>query len=332
MLRSPALRESSPPDSPAAPAEPATRLRIRLFGGMHFSWGDGPPLDFPTQKAQSLFAFLALNRQRMHRREAVSGVFWGDRPEESARKCLRTTLWRVRRVLDLEDVSAAHPLMVSSGGIGFNTQVDYWLDVEEFERRMRAVRGSGRGTLQPAEAQMLEEAVALYRGDLLDAIYDDWCVHDRERLRLMYLSALERLMLHHEACGAWDQAIAAAQRLLASDPILEHVHRAVMRCYFVQGNRPAALRQFALCVRTLRTELDVEPMEETTAVFEEIRRAEPGRPSPSTPRQELLVERAERLLEEARTLLPQLASITLHLEQARKLYHPQDVPARETIR
>ena len=40
----------------------------------------------------------------------------------------------------------------------------------------------------------LEQAVALYRGDLLPACYDDWLLLERERLRQEYVKALEQLI------------------------------------------------------------------------------------------------------------------------------------------
>jgi tetratricopeptide (TPR) repeat protein len=113
--------------------------------------------------------------------------------------------------------------------------------------------------------------VALYRGDLLEEIYDDWCVHERQRLRALALDALRRAMSYHLHRHDWSAALKHGQRTLNIDPLNEPAHATVMRCHCRAGNRAAALQQYATCVRLLREELDVEPMAETVAIYEQIR-------------------------------------------------------------
>jgi DNA-binding SARP family transcriptional activator len=71
----------------------------------------------------------------------------------------------------------------------------------------------------------------------------------------------------------WRKAIARGSELLRRDPFREHIHRELMKCHYAMGNRPAAVRQFSACVRILREELDIDPMAETRALIEGIRRA-----------------------------------------------------------
>ena len=68
----------------------------------------------------------------------------------------------------------------------------------------------------------------------------------------------------------WANALATGQKILSIDPFMEHVQRAVMRCHFRLGNRPAAVKQYATCAKLLRQELNVEPMEETRQILETI--------------------------------------------------------------
>jgi DNA-binding SARP family transcriptional activator len=241
-------------------------LRIHLFGHLDV-FRDGQPLPgFPTQKTRGLFAFLALNRGRRHSREVLVGRFWGERPEGVARKNLRTDLWRIRSVLEPQGVEPGWCLTVSHDEVAFNDGADHWLDTREFEDRLDRAAVGPRPELRDEQARLLGDAVALYRGDLLEGVYDDWFVFERERLRLRYLDALEHLMRHHECRGEWAQAAAWGQRLLAHDPLREHVHREVIRCSIARGDRAGAVRQYETCARLLRQELDTGPMEETRAL------------------------------------------------------------------
>jgi DNA-binding SARP family transcriptional activator len=247
-------------------------LRIHLFGGLQVSRGEHPLPGFPTQKSRGLFAYLALNHGRSHSRSTLVGRFWGDSPESVARKNLRTDIWRIRAVLEPQGVEPGSCLAVCQDEVALSHTMHHWLDIDEFETRLDQAAHAD----EDHAAVLLRAAVDLYRGDLLEGVYDDWCIFERERLRLRYLEALERLIRHHSARGEWTDAAAYGQRLLAHDALREHVHRAVIRCHLALGDRAGALRQFETCARMLRQELEVEPSAETLALAAEARGAEPA--------------------------------------------------------
>ena len=62
--------------------------------------------------------------------------------------------------------------------------------------------------------------------------------------------------------------------MLTQDNCREDSHCRLMRCYSRQGQYHLALRQYQLCVKTLRDELDVDPSPNTTQLYERIRRRE----------------------------------------------------------
>lgn len=246
-------------------------LHVRLFGPVEVHAGPTRRGPFPTRQAKGLFAYLVLNRGRAHTREKLAGTFWAARPDGSARKCLRTTIWRVRAVLEPEGVAPGTYLKARDHTMEFDGGPDFRLDVAEFEDRVERAGGS---TVEGAEAdspQLLEEAVALYRGGLLEGVYEDWCVCEQQRLRLMFLGALRSLVWHHADRGAWAEALGWSRRLLDLDPFREQAHRDLMRFHFLTGDRPAALRQFGTLVELLRAEFEVPPMPETIALHQAIR-------------------------------------------------------------
>jgi DNA-binding SARP family transcriptional activator len=68
-----------------------------------------------------------------------------------------------------------------------------------------------------------------------------------------------------------DIAIALALRILAVDPLQEHMHRILMRCYAQQGRRADALRQYDLCRAVLWKEVRAAPEGETEQLQRKIR-------------------------------------------------------------
>src|SRR5207244_2625849 len=91
----------------------------------------------------------------------------------------------------------------------------------------------------------------------------------------------------------------AGLRLLTLDPLQEPMHRALMQLYVDAGRRPAALRQYQLCVDVLRRELDVEPESATKALYQTILRAAPPptatRTSTRAPRHDAVTTAGPRL-------------------------------------
>ncbi|TVR52752.1 MAG: hypothetical protein EA421_12925 [Gemmatimonadales bacterium] len=246
-------------------------LRIRLFGGLEVCQGDSQLPALPTRRARSLLAYLVLHRDRPVHRDLLCGLLWGEHPETEARKALRTTLWRIRSVLEPQEEDRGTFLRMDGPQVTFPGTGDVWVDALEFEGCVERRAFDAPGALSPEATGRLYRAVSLYQGDLLDGIYDDWCHFDRERFSLAYLGALERLMTHHKSQGQWLAAISFGRQLLRKDPIREHVHRELMICHLSMGDRPSALRQYEVCVRLMKEELGVEPMEETRRLHDTIR-------------------------------------------------------------
>jgi DNA-binding SARP family transcriptional activator len=128
--------------------------------------------------------------------------------------------------------------------------------------------------LTPEQVADLEGAAGLYVGDLLEGVYQDWCLYDRERLRLLNLNALCKLLVFHERNGTYECGLAYGRRILACDPTREKVHRQMMRLFWLLGDRNEALAQYKRCVQLLRAELGIRPMERTRFLHKQMVRNE----------------------------------------------------------
>jgi len=232
-----------------------TTLRIYLFGGLRVYYGEDALPPFPTYKTRSLFAYLVTFRQRPHARDVLAGTFWGDMPTAQARRNLNTTLWRLRRAIP------PGYLQVQGDNIAFDPETAYWLDVAEFEDILRPVAlatSAETPYLPAASIPSLQRAVELYRGDLLEGFYEDWCLVEAERLRALYLQALHGLLAYHRAGREYERALDYARRLLATDSLREDIHQQAMELYELLGRRSEALTQFEHCRSPLARPLSSE--------------------------------------------------------------------------
>ena len=245
-------------------------LEVNLFGSARARYADHPLNGFPNQQPSLLLCYLLLNRGRNLSRERLAAVFWGEYPTPVSLKYLRNCIWRMRKGLESAGIPTDAYLSVSDGGVSFRRSGRYWLDVEVFETQLTPFHSLPGEVLTPEQATQLGKAVDLYAGDLLEGVYEDWCLCDRERLRLAYLEALGKLIAFHEARGEYEQGLACGERILAHDNIRESVHRQMMRLYWLQGDRAAALAQYKRCAQVLREALGIQPMDETTRLYQQI--------------------------------------------------------------
>ena len=242
-------------------------FHIRLFGGLELCKSRGRRIPLPGPTSRTLLAYLALQPGRLFRRDVVAGKLWGDRTDRAAQKTLRNCLWRLRRALGNEPEGD----LVSVEGCHVGLLGPAWIDVSEFREALYRLPSADGVTLSAQEVERLETARSLYRGDLLEGIYDDWTNGPRERLRLEVQTVLERLLVHYRTVGDLHAAVARGRLLLQLNPFLEHVHRELMRCHWAIGDRPLAVRQYHTCEEVLRRELDLEPMAETRELLARIR-------------------------------------------------------------
>ena len=173
-------------------------LRIRLFGALELRLGEAalPPLE--SGRAESLLAYLLLNRDAPRARQHLAFLLWPDSAEAQARTNLRHVLHNLRRGLPSLD----RYLEVTPRTLQWRADAPCWLDVAAFEAALARAEREGDG-----EVAALQEAADLYAGDLLAGCYDEWILGERERLQQRYLGAMARLADLLEARGDQARAI-----------------------------------------------------------------------------------------------------------------------------
>ncbi|HZG67939.1 MAG TPA: BTAD domain-containing putative transcriptional regulator, partial [Herpetosiphonaceae bacterium] len=254
-------------------------LQLYVLGALRVRLGELSLGDVLSQKARALLCYIAIER-REHSRAALAALLWGEFPEPDAATNLRQALTHLRRTLDPY-------LTVTRHTVTFNSNSAYWLDTEAFERCLTAAGD------EPAVEQ-LGAAIKLYGGDFLQGVvlrdapaFEEWMVLQRERYHVQALEALQRLADYYRVRGDYAASIACTTRLLALDSWREEAHRQLMWLYVRTGQRSAALAQYQSCRRLLEKELGVEPMVETTALYERIKAAQAAPPHsivvPTTP-------------------------------------------------
>jgi len=142
-----------------------TRLSITLFGTFQVTVDKQPITRFGTDKTRALLAFLVVEADRSHRRDALAGLLWPDSPSAKARQSLRQALSQLNQVLNQPNLEAPF-LLVDRETVQFNPHSDYELDAAEFVVLHWATRGHRHRRIECCLPciRRLEAMTQLYRG------------------------------------------------------------------------------------------------------------------------------------------------------------------------
>ena len=235
-------------------------LRLSLLGPPVVTV-DGRPVAFDTRKATALLALLAVEA-RPQPRDRLAALLWPEADATRARSALRRTL--------SVTASAVGDALVAQRSVVALDPGKATSDVAEFDALLKA-----------GDVASFRKAIDLWRDDFLAGFslrdapeWEDWQERVADVLRRQLAATLGALVDADIAAGDLEAAVRAAERWLALDPLHEPAHCALIRLYAWRGDRSGAMRQYRACVRTLDTELGVEPLAETSALYDAIRRDE----------------------------------------------------------
>ena len=251
----------------------------------------GQSISFATDRARALLAYLAIEADRLHRREALATLLWPDDREASARQNLSQTLTRVRQAIG--DYDATPPfLQITRPTLQLNRTAPITIDLLDFQHLLAVCANHEHSDLAQCDTcvERLVSAIELYGGPFLEgtqladsAPFEEWVLLVRQQAQNQLLGALDTVTIYYAAKGDHRLAQQYAARQLVIEPWRESAHRQLMGALVEAGQRGAALAQFESCRRLLGDELGVEPEAATIDLVEKIRDGElaPSSPHPS---------------------------------------------------
>lgn len=234
---------------------------VALFGVPRVLQG-GREVHLSVRKTLALFVYLSIEGRSPRAR--LAELFWSGLDEATARRNLRRALHRLRAA-GLGDALSADDDSVGLAAVES--------DLDAFRRAV--VDG------QLASALRLRSGGTFCDGLELDDAegFEAWLRNHRERLQREWKGVVAAHAHALEAGGDLRAALAAHSQLLDDDPLQEASYRELMRLHDALGERTLALELFARCERTLREELQLEPLPETMLLADRIR----ARRSPAPP-------------------------------------------------
>ena len=216
---------------------------------------------------QKLFQYLLLTAGKEIRRELLAEIFWSRSSIDRQRSALNSAIWRIKQQL-----TEIHGIDLVCNGPTVFLQVapNVSNDATELSEIVHGISLN-----EPLDDRIVERlCLALNNCDapFMEGIASDWVLTEREKMFNITIRGMTMLMHWRGEQRRYEDALEVGRRLLAEDPFREAAQCEVMWLYVLNGQRAQALRQYKEYRELLRAELDIDPMPETLALYNHIRR------------------------------------------------------------
>lgn len=222
-------------------------MRFRVLGAVDLVDADGSTRAIGSVNQRTVLAALLANRAEVVTLDTLIDALWGETPPRSAVTTLRTYVSRLRAQIGDD---------LSTRGHGFTLDVPATdMDAGRFEHLLDAAKWA-----EPAEAvAMLDDALGLWRGPAFGDRFDVACVRgEARRLEERRAAAREARVAALLAAGRSDEAAAAAEALVADEPLREGGWIHLIEALAATQRSADALRAFQRAKAAL-TEAGLDP-------------------------------------------------------------------------
>lgn len=257
-------------DHRGVPGAAQPPLRVRFFGHFELLCGEESVGLGCNARALSILKYLLYRRTRPVSQDHLMGWLWPESDLKRARWSLNSTIYALRKLLrgQLSPVTSSDFVLFDKGHYRLDPAVEVRTDADEFEAHYEHGRHLERTQRKSEAAAEYEEAVALYRDDyLVEDLYEDWTMVERECFANACMDMLGRLAYYYTETGRYQESIQTCYRLLEKDRCHEEGHRLLMECYAHLGLRARALRQYKLSEAVLRRDLGMAPQPEARDLY-----------------------------------------------------------------
>jgi predicted ATPase/DNA-binding SARP family transcriptional activator len=245
-------------------------VQFRILGPLEVAV-DGTPVDVGGPKPRALLAALLVQPGTVVSTDRLIQVIWGDEPPAEALNALRAYASRLRTAL-------GPPVRLFHRAPGYLLDlVDGELDAAVFVRMLAAARERGAAGEYDRVVQILDDALALWRGDALAEFADlDFAIIEIARLDDLRLVAIEDridALLRLDRDG---EVVAELDGLVRRFPVREHLAVQLMRALYRGGRQTEALGVYRQLRARLVDELGVEPSEQAQELHRQVLAHDPA--------------------------------------------------------
>ncbi|MBP1905077.1 two-component SAPR family response regulator [Paenibacillus turicensis] len=241
---------------------PMLKPRLGCFQKLHYKDECGVEQLFPwkTLKAQELFSYLLLNRDKVINKQVLIDLLWPQYNLEKATTQLHTAIYQIRKVL--KEVGMPIEIKYVEGGYSM-VMGEVEIDVQVWEIAVKQAPA-----FTPHTVEQHTEIMNMYQGHFLAQSAYSWASLEQERLQLLWFNHANQLAELYFSLSRYPQAIEVYQKMIHFTPYMEAGYFGLMQINAILHYPSEVKKQYELLCEALSELLDITPSHKVKTWYE----------------------------------------------------------------
>jgi DNA-binding SARP family transcriptional activator len=235
-------------------------MEFRLLGGVE-AVREGSEVDLGGPGQRRLLALLVLHAGEVVDIDRIADALWGDDPPPGAATALHARVSRLRRAIEPGSRAGDEPglLITRAPGYLLRTPPES-IDLHRFESLVRSARAHLRSGSAAEAAELLEQALGLWRGPALAGFAEEgFCQAAASGAEELRRVAAEDLLEARLGLGQHGEVAPRAEALAEEEPLRERRWGLLMLALYRSGRQADALAAYQRLRHLLADELGISP-------------------------------------------------------------------------
>jgi len=244
-------------------------LQVNMLGTLTLTYGENQIqcTTSRSKKVWSILAYLLHHRSRTVSADELHTLLWGEETgSTNPASALKTTLHRVRAVLDTLEEDLGHQLLLfQNGGYRINPEFPVQIDAETFEQSLKEALSA-----EVPDVDRAIHALGLYNGSFCSAQAGDaWVTPAAVYYQNLYQEALQKVIPLLEKAGRQEEGALLCRKAIQLDSYAESSYQLLMRCLLALNQRTEVITLYEEMSKLLLSTFGVMPDQESRALYRE---------------------------------------------------------------
>ena len=244
---------------------------VRLLGEIEVSY-KGKIISEKTTRSKkiwNLLAYIIMHKNRVLLQTDIMDNIWPDDSSTNPVSALKTSLFRIRALLEEVSEDGEEFILSSRGAYRWNTDIECRVDAVEFEKLCE--ESEGKHLSDDEKIDILEKAINMYYGDFLKRFANDlWVIPLITHYHSLYVDKVKVLLELLDNKGRYIDMQKYALNAIRIESYDEIIHAYVVKAFMKLDNNTAAIAHYNKASKILLANLGVQPSNELRSLYLEI--------------------------------------------------------------
>ncbi|MBE5934774.1 MAG: diguanylate cyclase [Lachnospiraceae bacterium] len=222
-----------------------------------------------SKKIWNLLAYIIMHKNRVLLQSDIMDSIWPDDASTNPVSALKTSLFRIRGLLEEVAVDNEEFILSSRGAYRWNSDIECKVDAIEFEEL--CLKSEDKTLTDDERIVILEEAINMYYGDFLKRFANDlWVIPLITHYHSLYVDKIKILLGLLDDKQRYSDMQKHALNAIRIESYDEKIHSYVVKAFMKLDNNTAAIAHYNKASKILLANLGVQPSNELRSLYLEI--------------------------------------------------------------